>query len=83
MKSHFCRSINQILKICCRLRIDLHKMMQKKERQRKKETQGMVLTFAVAYVGPDPSIKITPSSEAFDIAYRKREWKLKLRGNIL
>lgn len=31
-----------------------------------------MLTVAVAYVGPDPSIKIIPSSEALDIAYRER-----------
>lgn len=30
-----------------------------------------MITVSVAYVGPDPSMKITPSSEALDIAYRK------------
>lgn len=39
--------------------------------QRKRKHSEQALTVGVAYVGPDPSMKIRPSSEACDIACKK------------
>lgn len=36
----------------------------------------------MAYVGPDPSIKMIPSSVALDMAYRKYQTKLSLSSSF-